>query len=465
MSSPFFKVFTRKTYCKALIASILIISLILIPIIISNTQDLQYISIRRSPPSSQTNLNHMAFGIVSSLRTWPNRKGYVKSWWRPNQTRGHIFLDQPPTPDLLPWPTTVPPYRTSDDLSGLTQRTKPKFEDVWRLVHTILELFREEDEDNLRWIVMGDDDSVFFVENIVDLLREYDHRKYYYFGGNSESVISNYWYSFQQAFGGGGFVLSYGLAKALAKDMEGCLVRHAQDIGADLMTMRCIADIGVNLTPHKGFHQMDLRGDSSGYLSAHPNIPVMTLHHIDAVNPIFPSMDRAESIRKLMKAANADQSRVLQQTICYDRQANWSFSVSWGYAVHIYERIMPRSHLQKPIETFTPWERDPKIPFYMFNTRPLSKDPCEAPHIFFLESVRSSSDKISINYLRAQKRDLPTCSYSGNHSADTVLNIHVFSSTKKRLQIDRSECCDVTRVDDAKMEVQLRECGVDEIIA
>ncbi|PIN04613.1 Galactosyltransferase [Handroanthus impetiginosus] len=465
--------FTGLSFGKTLLVSGLVLYLILVPFF--TTQVSQIFLIKWASSSqpvipkdpSRTNLSHIAFGLLGSVKTWPHRRGYLEAWWRPNQTRGYVYLDKPPTPDLLPWPQTAPPYRVVDNISYLLQHIKPRFELMPRMVHGILELFKEE-HDNMRWIVMGDDDSIFFVDNIVDVLAEYDHTKYYYLGWHSESVISNYWFSFDQAFGGGGIVLSYPLAKALVKDMDGCLIRYAQSTSADLITMTCIADIGVNLTPHKGIHQVDLHGDFSGYLSAHPKVPLMTFHHFDAMDPIFPSMDRMESTRHLMKAANADQSRLLQQTICYHRQTNWSFSISWGYSAQIYERIMPRSYLQMPIETFRPWARGPKPPFYMFNTRPLSEDPCEAPHFFFFESVYKSISgaELITSYVRARPRGLPACSSSGNHSsADSISRIQVFSPAKKRIQIDRCECCDIIRVDNAKAKVKFRECKIDEIIA
>ncbi|KAG8388981.1 hypothetical protein BUALT_Bualt02G0182000 [Buddleja alternifolia] len=405
--------------------------------------------------STPTNLSHIAFGMMGSVKTWPHRRGYLESWWRPNKTRGYVYLDRPPTPDLLPWRQTAPPYRIVDNLTELFKETKPRFELMPRMVHGILELFREE-HDDVRWIVMGDDDTICFVDNIVDVLGQYDHNKYYYLGWHSESVISNYWYSFNQAFGGGGIVLSYPLARALVKDMDNCLIRYADSTSADLITMTCIADIGV-----------DLHGDFSGYLSAHPKVPLMTFHHFDAMDPIFPSMDRFQSTRHLMMAADADQSRLLQQTICYHKKNNWSFSIAWGYSVQIYQRIMPRSYLQMPIETFTPWANGPEKPFYMFNTRPQSNDSCEAPHVFFLESVSKSGsgDQIITSYLRARPRGLPACSSSGNHSADSISRIQVFSPAEKRLQIDRCECCDILRLDDANVEFKFRECRIDEIIA
>ncbi|XP_042016080.1 uncharacterized protein LOC121764056 [Salvia splendens] len=230
--------------------------------------------------------------------------------------------------------------------------------------------------------------------------------------------------------------MSYPLAKALVRDMDGCLIRHAGGWSADWISMACIADVGVSLTPHKGIHQVDLHGDFSGYLSAHPKVPVMTFHHFDAMDPIFPSMDRIQSTRHLMRAANADQSRLLQQTICYHRKTNWSISVSWGYSTQIYERILPRSYLQLPIETFTPWASGSERPFYMFNTRPLSNDSCEKPHFFFLQSVSktASPHHILTTYKRARSRGLPPCSSAGNHSTDSITKIKVISPPKKRLQ-------------------------------
>ncbi|XP_042033821.1 uncharacterized protein LOC121780316 [Salvia splendens] len=437
--------------------------------LIVNIENPQVLLPRWGPSQSQvssieqnpTNLSHIAFGMMGSVKTWPHRRGYLEAWWRPNKTRGYVFLDEAPPPELLPWPSTAPPYRVVvvDDLSGVVV-TEPRLVRMRRMVHGMLELVREERE-GVRWVVTGDDDTVVFMDNIVDVLAEYDHNKYYYLGWHSESVVSNFLFSFDQAFGGGGVVMSYPLARALAAGMDGCLLRYADTKSADLITMTCIQDVGVSLTPHKGIHQVDLRGDFSGYLSAHPKVHLLTFHHFDAMDPIFPSMDRIESTRHLMKAADADQSRLLQQTICYHKKTNWSVSISWGYSAQIYETIMPRSFLQIPIETFTPWTQWRGPPFYMFKTRPTSNHPCQNPHFFFLQSVSNASPQILTTYTRATPRGLPPC----NHSADSITTIQVTSPPKKRIQIDRCECCDIVRMDGVKVEVGLRECNIDEIIA
>jgi len=114
-----------------------------------------------------------------------------------------------------------------------------------------------------------------------------------------------------------------------------------------------------------------------------------------------------------MKAARVDQSRLLQQTICYERSRNWSFSIAWGYSAQVYESIITPSVLEKPLETFLPWRKGLKQTF-MFNTRRLSKNPCEMPHDFYLESVEkiAQKDEIITSYTRRSPRRMPPCSSS-----------------------------------------------------
>ncbi|KAK3026347.1 hypothetical protein RJ639_042644 [Escallonia herrerae] len=340
--------------------------------------------------ASPTNISHLMFGILASVKTWRHRKLYTDSWWRPNVTRGYLYFDVAPSGDLLPWSPLSPPPRVSDDITELLKESKHRRPMMVRMVHAILELFRDE-HDWVRWYIMGDDDSIFFPENMVDVLGKLDHTKYIYVVCNSENIKSNVGFSFNMGFGGGGFALSYPLAEALSKDLDNCFKRYPYLRSADEMTMACIDYIGVSLTVNKGIHQIDLHNDLSGFLSSHPQVPLLSLHHFDQVNPIFPKLNRAESVFLLRKAADVDQSRLLQQTICYHKQSNWSFSVSWGYSAHIYESVIPRTTLKKPLETFKPWVRNTRPPLFIFNTRWVTNDPCEAPHVFFFDSIQKRS--------------------------------------------------------------------------
>uniref|UniRef100_K4D9F8 Uncharacterized protein n=1 Tax=Solanum lycopersicum TaxID=4081 RepID=K4D9F8_SOLLC len=197
-------------------------------------------------------------------------------------------------------------------------------------------------------------------------------------------------------------MLSYPLAREFAHNVMSSLKRYAHLKSSHRTTMVCMADLGVNLTLLQGIHQIDLRGDISGFLSYHPKSLLTYIHHFDMFDPIFPFMDRAQSIFHLQNAAKYDQSRMSQQTICHHRSKSWTFSVSWGYSVHIYEKIMPRSWIQSPIETFKPWQNSPNPPGYMFDVRSTSRDPCEASHVFFFNSVeRTPKNEIVTTYTRA----------------------------------------------------------------
>lgn len=103
---------------------------------------------------------------------------------------------------------------------------------------------------------MGDDDTVFVTENLVRILRKYDHNQMYYIGSLSESHLQNIFFSYSMAYGGGGFAISYPLAKALSKMQDRCIHRYPGLYGSDDRMQACMAELGVPLTKEVGFHQV-----------------------------------------------------------------------------------------------------------------------------------------------------------------------------------------------------------------
>ncbi|KAL3850643.1 hypothetical protein ACJIZ3_012525 [Penstemon smallii] len=468
--------FTGRKLCKSLVISLLFLSLTYIflsnhPCCKTSKPFSTYLKLKQrkgmTPPNYVTNISHIFFGIAGSSKAWNNRKSYIQSWWRPNITRGLIFMERSPT-EHFPWASTFPPFHVSEDNSKYKHYNK-HLPFVIRITRMIEEAFNAQSK-GVRWYVMADDDTILFVDNLVEVLSKYDHRKYYYVGMRSESIVSNCLNSFDMAFGGGGYALSYPLAKAVARNMDSCIKRYPTLFGSDHIMQSCIADLGVSLTQEKGFHQIDLHRDISGFLSAHPQSPLLSLHHLEAIEPIFPSMNRYDSLNHLMKAAKIDQSRLLQQSICYYKKNNWTFSVSWGYSVQIYENIIPPSFLYRPLETFIPWKNGASPP-YMFNARSVSSvDPCGFPHFFLFSNVDENRvmDHIVTSYKRKSPRGLPTCVSNGSHSADYVSKIRILSPVKKYIWHDgsRRECCDIVQlVGMDSMAIKLRDCMNDEIIA
>ena len=136
--------------------------------------------------------------------------------------RGYVFLDKPPYGNY--WPPEWPPYRISENTSRFEYTYKGGWRSAIRISRVVSEMVRMELPD-VDWFVVGDDDTLFFADNLVQVLSKYDPKLMYYIGSNSESHLQNILFSYGMAFGGGGFALSYPLAKALAKIQDDCLSR------------------------------------------------------------------------------------------------------------------------------------------------------------------------------------------------------------------------------------------------
>ena len=61
------------------------------------------------------------------------------------------------------------------------------------------------------------------------------------------------------AYGGGGFAISYPLAKELAKMQDRCMQRYPALYGSDDRMQACMAELGVPLTKEAGFHQVNYK--------------------------------------------------------------------------------------------------------------------------------------------------------------------------------------------------------------
>ncbi|KAH1075142.1 hypothetical protein J1N35_027470 [Gossypium stocksii] len=337
-----------------------------------------------------TEIQDIVFGIAASSKLWQQRKEYIKIWYKPNKMRGVVWLD-----DRVKYSPedkqTLPPVRVSSDTSNFAYTNRQGHRSAIRISRIVTETLRLK-MDNVRWFVMGDDDTVFITDNLVRILRKYDHTQYYYIGSLSESHIQNIFFSYGMAYGGGGFAISYPLAKALAKMQDRCIQRYPGLYGSDDRMQACMAELGVPLTKELGFHQYDVYGNLFGLLAAHPVTPLVSLHHLDVVEPIFPNVTRVEALQRLMLPVKLDSAGIMQQSICYDKSKSWTISVSWGFAVQIFRGIFSPREIEMPSRTFLNWYRRADYTAYAFNTRPVSRNPCQKPFVFYMSKVGMDSE-------------------------------------------------------------------------
>lgn len=422
-------------------------------------------TIARAPDSSPeaseqpTDISHVLFGIGGSVHTWEERKRYSELWWQPGRTRGFVWLDENPEMKLFSDPNS-PPFKVSE---SLTQLKNVGSGPAVRIARIVLESFRLRLPD-VRWFVMGDDDTVFFPDNLISVLSKYDHRKMYYVGGSSESVEQDVMHSYDMAFGGGGFAISYPLAAELVRIFDGCLDRYRYFYGSDQRVWACVSELGVSLTKERGFHQMDVRGDAYGLLAAHPMTPLVSLHHLDYIKPLIPNRTKYESLNTLIKTYRLDPPRTMQQSFCFYNHwwHRWSMSVSWGYTVQIYPLLLTANELQMPLQTFLTWRSFTDGPF-TFNTRPLSSNPCEAPAIFYISQVRDVGKETVTTYKRdestkkCKKGDYP-------HSIESVVVLASKLEPNYWAEGPRRQCCEIRGWKYNRMEVRVRSCKNEETL-
>ncbi|KAG7019233.1 hypothetical protein SDJN02_18192, partial [Cucurbita argyrosperma subsp. argyrosperma] len=215
--------------------------------------------------------------------------------------------------------------------------------------------------------------------------------------------------------------------------------------GSDDRIQACMAELGVPLTREPGFHQYDVYGDLLGLLGAHPVTPLLSLHHLDVVEPIFPRMTRVKALQRLFQAVRLDSSSIMQQSICYDKKHYWSISVSWGYVVQILRGVLSPRELEMPTRTFLNWYRRADYTAYAFNTRPVTKHPCQKPFVFYMGNTRydRGKKKTISTYFRDKSRH-PYCRWKMS-SPDKIESIIVLKKIDPHRwqRSPRRDCCRV----------------------
>ncbi|MCO5572564.1 hypothetical protein L7F22_026320 [Adiantum nelumboides] len=199
-------------------------------------------------------MNQILFGIAGAAKLWPRRKEYVKLWWSPRKMRGFVWLEDSVEEDPE---EGLPVVKVSEDISRFSYTNPTGHPSGIRIARIIKEAFNQGLPD-VKWFVMGDDDTVFAAENLLQLLRKYDSNELYYIGNPSESHSSNTYFSHGMSFGGGGIAISYPLAKMLSGMLDDCIERYPFLFGSDDRLHACITELGVPLTKEPGFHQVSL---------------------------------------------------------------------------------------------------------------------------------------------------------------------------------------------------------------
>lgn len=414
--------------------------------------------------SKDTSMERIVFGIGASAHLWKSRSQFLNKWWKKGVTRGFVWFDRDLGED---WdPERDPEYKVSEDTSQFEYTHRTGSRAAIRISRIVSESFRL-GLPNVDWFVMGDDDTFFFTENLVGVLSKYDPKKLWYIGKNSEDHIQNQLFSYNMAYGGGGFAISYPLAELLAQSQDACIHRYPWLYGSDDRMKACITELGVPLSKEEGFHQFDVRGDAQGLLSAHPVAPIISLHHLEAIYPLFPTNTRPEALARLMEAVNVSPYDVFQQSICYDAGRNWSFSVSWGYVIHVYKGFIAPNVLEVPTITFLSWHRRREPYAFPFSTQPRAREICEEPSSFYFDKANSTAGgSVQTSYTKNERINRTKVCQQKLLPMSLVKDIFIESEPLRKdfIQNPRRQCCRITETTEESISMQVGACRVGETL-
>ncbi|GAA0184789.1 glycosyltransferase [Lithospermum erythrorhizon] len=415
-------------------------------------------------PNGKTGLEHIVFGIAASSKLWSKRKNYIKIWWKHDlKMRGIVWLDSK-VKTFKNESRLLPELRISEDTSKFAYKNKQGHRSAIRISRIVSETLRLGVE-GVRWFVMGDDDTVFVTDNLVRVLNKYDHNQYYYIGSSSESHLQNIYFSYGMAYGGGGFAISYPLANSLVKMQDECIQRYPLLYGSDDRMQACMAELGVPLTREVGFHQYDVYGNLFGLLAAHPVAPLVSLHHLDVVEPIFPNVTRVEALQRLTIPMKLDSAGLMQQSICYDKDKSWTISVSWGFAIQVFRGVLSPREVEMPSRTFLNWYRRADYTAYSFNTRPVMRNICQKPFVFYMSKAKMNhSAEHTVSHYTRHRVPHPVCKWKMADPAELDL-IEVHKKPDPRLwdRSPRRNCCRILSSTKKKMVVDVGLCSEGEI--
>ncbi|CAF3606970.1 unnamed protein product [Rotaria sp. Silwood1] len=206
----------------------------------------------------------------------------------------------------------------------------------------------------IQWFAFGDDDTIWFLNTLLQLLEYYNASNSIYLGNISDKLGAIQYHGTYYAYGGGGFILSRPLASRAAQHTKDCQ-RFTKMFGGDEMIGKCITEVlKINLTRNKNFHQMDHDGDMDGYLESGLE-GLVSLHHIFSFWESFPeehTNSPRETMYLLKLAYQTFGNHFLKRYVRLDHRTNRTFLLTMGYSFSLFNRILTYDELMKVEKTW-----------------------------------------------------------------------------------------------------------------
>ncbi|CAF1330569.1 unnamed protein product [Adineta steineri] len=194
----------------------------------------------------------------------------------------------------------------------------------------------------LKWLLIGDDDTLWFIPNLIRTLNEYDYRAPIYLGDYSDSREALNRFGNYYAYGGGGIAFSRPVAQRLISSIPDCDV-YKDLFGGDMILGKCVNEkVGTNLTRDDRFHQMDINKDATGYFESGIQ-GLVSIHHMFSWWSLVPgwmSIDKIEILHLFYEAYQTTSYSYLKRYVWIDSMVNKTLVLTLGYSVTIYNQSL-----------------------------------------------------------------------------------------------------------------------------
>ncbi|CAF0934527.1 unnamed protein product [Adineta ricciae] len=194
----------------------------------------------------------------------------------------------------------------------------------------------------IQWFAVGDDDTIWFVNNLLHVLRQHNSTDKIYLGNISTKRLQIKKHGAYYAYGGAGIVFSRSLALSYVQHRQQC-ERFYYTYGGDEMIGKCVVEeLGVNLTRDHHFHQMDHLGNMLGLMESGMD-GLVTLHHVFKSWRPFSDVQIdlvSETMRRFNIAYSTFDKSFLKRYLYINREMNQSVLLTLGYSISIFNRIL-----------------------------------------------------------------------------------------------------------------------------
>jgi hypothetical protein len=203
------------------------------------------------------------------------------------------------------------------------------------------------DRKKVQWFVVGDDDTIWFVNNLLRTLGYYNSSESIYLGNISDKKSQIKRHGTFYAYGGAGILLSRPLAFLFVQHRQKCK-RFLHIYPGDEMIGKCVTEeLKINLTKNYNFHQMDHRGDMTGLLESGID-GLVSLHHMFTLWKPFPNAHinkSNETMHRLNIAYITFDKYFLKRYLKVNYNTNRSVLLTMGYSVSLFNRILSHNEL------------------------------------------------------------------------------------------------------------------------